>query len=81
MQLVSLGNSCNVKYQINKYYIKNKILNNPTLFFDWLLTSFTSVLEIFKYHNRINELFKIENIEITGILNNNTRVKFKNLLL
>ena len=39
---VSLGGSCNVKYQIDQHTQHSQ----PTLFFDWLMMSFETVIEV-----------------------------------
>lgn len=39
---ISLGGSCNVKFQIDKYTKRSQ----PTHFFDWLMTSFESVNQL-----------------------------------
>lgn len=39
---ISLGNACNVKYQINLHVKQTQ----ETQFFDWLMTSFESVLQV-----------------------------------
>ena len=41
MVYISIGSGCNVKHQIDKH--KHKL---ETLFFDWLITSINSVIEI-----------------------------------
>lgn len=56
MVYISIGNACNVKYQIDKH--KNKI---ETLFFDWLMTSMNSVIEILSC-NDINKILYFDNI-------------------
>ena len=58
MYYISLGAFCNVKYQIDKYNG-----GKETLFFDYLLTSMTSVIQLLECHN------------INNILNNNTIVR------
>jgi hypothetical protein len=63
--LISLGLACNVKYQINQYNQKNQ-LSQPTYFFDWLITSFEAVLQIFEVED-IQDILFLENIESIGI--------------
>ncbi len=41
MKYISIGDACCVKYNIDKYRG-----NSETLFFDWLMTSMDSVIEI-----------------------------------
>jgi len=53
---ISIGSSCNVKYQLKKY--KPKI---ETLFFDWLITDMESVNMIMSCNN-IDEILSLDNI-------------------
>ena len=53
---ISIGNGCSVKYQINK----NKHVLH-TLFFDWLITSMKSVIEILNCDD-INNILYFNNI-------------------
>jgi hypothetical protein len=56
MKYISIGRSCCVKYNIDKY-----IGNSETLFFDWLITSMNSVIEILSCNN-INNILYLDNI-------------------
>jgi hypothetical protein len=56
MVYISIGTACNVKYQINKH--KHKL---ETLFFDWLITSMTSVIEILSCDD-IDKILYFDNI-------------------
>jgi hypothetical protein len=46
MKLVSFGTACSVRYQIDKYYRVRNLPSQPTLFFDWLMSSDYSILKI-----------------------------------
>ncbi len=54
---ISIGNACNVKYQIDKHRGKKE-----TLFFDWLMTDMFSVISILNSYNNIDELLNFANI-------------------
>jgi hypothetical protein len=56
MVYISIGCACNVKYQIDKH--KHKL---ETLFFDWLMTSMKSVIEILGCDD-INNILYFDNI-------------------
>ena len=56
MKYISIGNTCSVKYNINKYRGTSE-----TLFFDWLMTSMDSVIEILNCNN-INNILYSDNI-------------------
>jgi hypothetical protein len=56
MKYISIGNACSVKYNIDKYRGKSE-----TLFFDWLMTSMDSVIEILNCNN-INNILYSDNI-------------------
>lgn len=56
MKYISIGINCSVKYNIDKY--RNK---SETLFFDWLMTSMNSVIEILGC-NDINNILYFDNI-------------------
>ena len=56
MKYISIGHRCYVKYNIDKY--KGKC---ETLFFDWLMTSMKSVIEILGCHD-INNILYFDNI-------------------
>ncbi len=58
MKYISIGDACNVKYNIDKYRDKSE-----TLFFDWLITSFKSVIEILECKD-INNILYPENFII-----------------
>jgi hypothetical protein len=59
MKYISIGRICNVKHQIDKHKHKN---DNETLFFDWLLTSMNSVIEILSCKD-INNILYFDNIQ------------------
>jgi uncharacterized protein YktA (UPF0223 family) len=68
MKYISIGVACCVKYNIDKY-----IGNSETLFFDWLMTSMNSVIEILSCNN-INNILYLDNI----ILDVNNPYKLEN---
>jgi hypothetical protein len=68
---ISIGPTCNVKYQINKYKGKKE-----TLFFDWLLTDMESVNSIFSCHDIDNILF-VDNMMIDDT--NISKISIKSL--
>jgi hypothetical protein len=73
---ISIGDACVMKYQIDKHKSKKE-----TLFFDWLMTSMTSVIEILSCRN-INLILNYSNItrdENDPIFNNNSRVVIHSL--
>jgi len=73
---ISNGAECNVKYQIDKH--KHKL---ETLFFDRLITSMISVIEILSC-NDINNILYFDNIikdTSHPIINNNSRINIKSL--
>ena len=71
MVYISIGVACSVKYQIDKH--KHKI---ETLFFDRLITSMKSVIEILSCDD-INKILYFDNIIRDA--NNNSRVIIKSL--
>ena len=56
MKYISIGENCCIKHNINKYRDKSE-----TLFFDWLITSMDSVIEILNCDN-INNILYSDNI-------------------
>lgn len=77
MKYISIGSGCSVKYNINKY----RCNNTETLFFDWLMTSMESVINILRCDN-ITDILYFENI--TTDINNpthfdNQRIVIKSL--
>jgi hypothetical protein len=56
MKYISIGKSCSVKHQIDKHKHKDE-----TLFFDWLITSMKSVIEILVCPD-INNILCVDNI-------------------
>ena len=52
MKYISIGTACQVKYNIDKYISKSE-----TLFFDWLITSMTTVIDILSCGDIKNILF------------------------
>ena len=58
MTYISIGNACNIKYQIDKYKGKRE-----TLFFDWLTTDMNTIIEILKCDN-IDKILNINNLLI-----------------
>ena len=55
--LISLGRNCTVKGQINTYLRKKK-QSQPTYFFDWLMSDFTTVCQILD--SNIDQILKRE---------------------
>ena len=49
MKVISLGNACQVRFNIDRFF-----KSNETNFFDWLITDFKSVLYILKNINDKN---------------------------
>ena len=76
MKYISIGNACCVKYNIDKYRGKSE-----TLFFDWLMISIDSVIEILNCNN-INNILYSDNI-VRDLNNqndcNNSRIVIKSL--
>ncbi len=60
MIFISLGNACNVKYQIDTCIGKKE-----TLFFDWLMTDIPSIIRILKHYNNIHDIMREETLDIT----------------
>ena len=54
---ISIGAACNIKYQLDLIFGKKE-----TLFFDWLMTDMTSVIEIFNNYNDITKLLYYDNV-------------------
>ena len=75
MKYISIGNNCSVKYNIDKYRGKNQ-----TLFFDWLMTSMNSVIDILGSDN-IKDILNFENIfiDVNNPHNNKQRIVIKSL--
>jgi hypothetical protein len=76
MVYISLGLACNVKHQIDTH--KHKI---ETLFFDWLMTSFNSVLDILGCRD-ITDILHINNIICDPnkpVMDNNANIIIKSL--
>lgn len=76
MKYISIGTACNVKYNIDKYRGKSE-----TLFFDWLMTSMDSVIEILNCKN-INNILYSDNIvrDLNNPYhNNNSRIVIDSL--
>lgn len=59
-EFISLGNNCSIKHNLDLYIGKKK-----TLFFDWLITNFTTVNEILSCKN-INNIINHNNIKLVG---------------
>jgi len=77
---ISIGRACCVKHQIDKYFGKKE-----TLFFDWLISSMNSVINILNCKN-IDEYLNFNNIYINpkipyskGNSGKNTRVFIRSL--
>lgn len=49
---ISIGTNCLIRIRLDIRYGKQE-----TLFFDWLITDFESVIKIFKMYNKFDELF------------------------
>jgi hypothetical protein len=76
MQYISIGVSCNVKYQIDKY--KG---NKATLFFDYLLSNMCSVIKLLECED-INKILNKNSIVLhkkNPVKNNNSRIVIKSL--
>ncbi len=77
MKFISIGPACSVKYNVDKYRCKNE-----TLFFDWLMTSMNTVINILKCNN-IKDILNFENIVIdnnpTVINQTNQKLTLKSL--
>lgn len=76
MVYISIGSSCVIKHYIDKYNSKNK-----TLFFDWLMISMKSVIDVLEC-NDINTILNIDNIiadPSAPIVDNNARIINKKL--
>jgi hypothetical protein len=71
---ISIGNACNMKYQINKFKKKKE-----TLFFDWLMTDMNSVNMILNPDTNINNLLNIDNLIIKPYYNNKSQIIVKSL--
>lgn len=54
---ISIGDSCSIKYQIDK--IRGK---QETLFFDWLMTDMNSVIYLLQHYNNIDDILHYNNI-------------------
>jgi hypothetical protein len=61
---ISIGIACTMKYQIDKHFGKKE-----TLFFDWLITDMNSVIKVFQYYNKINNLINHKNLVIKNSKN------------
>ena len=59
MKFISIGDSCNVKYQIDKHIKKEE-----TLFFDWLMSDINSVNLILKNYNEIDDIINLNKLKI-----------------
>lgn len=59
MKFISIGDSCNIKHQIDTNHIKEE-----TLFFDWLMSDMDSVNIILKNHNNIDDIININKLTI-----------------
>lgn len=62
MVYISIGDACNMKYQIKSH--RNDM---ETLFFDWLLVDMESVIFILNQYKNIDNLLNRDNIIIKGI--------------
>ena len=72
MVYISIGHLCSVKYQIDKH--KHKI---ETLFFDWLVTSMNSVIEVLS--NNIHDILNVNTIYINPGSNNMSNISITSL--
>lgn len=76
MKYISIGSACSVKYNIDKYRYKCE-----TLFFDWLMTSMNSIIDILACEN-IDNILYFDNI-VRDINNpykdDNSRIIIKSL--
>ena len=71
---VSLGGACNVKYQIDQHTHHSQ----PTLFFDWLMTSFDTVIEVVSETHIENRLHP-DTVVKTGVHHRNSVVSIQSL--
>ena len=78
MQLISLGRACVTKIQIEKYNNNNEIRNKETNIFDFIISSFNSVLEILNTNN-IDIIFNKDNIKYN--IKNDIELKFPNYFI
>jgi hypothetical protein len=73
MVYISIGNACNVKYQIDKFIGKKE-----TLFFDRLITDINSVNTILECDN-LEKILYPDNIIKIGVKDNKSRISIKSL--
>jgi hypothetical protein len=76
MVVISIGTSCNVKYQIEKH-----IGNSETLFFDWLITDIVSVNELLRCKS-IDDILNVDSIKVdpdTPIVESNSKILITSL--
>ena len=59
MKFISIGDSCNVKHQIDK-----NIKKEETLFFDWLMSDMNSVNLILENYNKIDDIINLNKLKI-----------------
>lgn len=71
---MSLGGACNVKYQIDQHTRHSQ----PTLFFDWLMTSFETVIEVMSETHIENKLHPGTVVK-TGVHHRNATVAISSL--
>lgn len=58
---ISVGNGCNMAYQINRHKGKKE-----TLFFDWVVVNFNSVIKVLNKHDSIDEILHADAIKKIG---------------
>ena len=68
---ISIGATCCVKYQLDQQFSRGKPQANhqsqPTLFFDWLLSSMDAVCCILEHYDAIDEILNLSNIKIAPL--------------
>lgn len=61
LELISIGEACGTRANINRYY-EQYGYTQPTYFFDWLMTNFDSVNEFFALFDNKDVIFDRKNI-------------------
>jgi len=75
MTFISIGSSCNVKYQITKC-----IQSQETYFFDWIGTDMDTVNILFQQRDNIHDYFNLHNIIKHSITkDNHSKIVIQNL--
>ena len=74
MKFISIGDSCNIKHQIDTNHSKEE-----TLFFDWLMSDMDSVNIILKNYENINDIININKLTIETKNRSKTKIYFNYL--